>query len=79
MTDDQPVAPNTRTFSMNSEEGMEAICGPRSRHIWAPMFKDERWPRKPAGVWVSAETHDEAAEAFADWLGHVEAGRIGAP
>lgn len=67
-----------RSFSMNSEEAHEALCTPRSRHIWKPMFKDPpRWPRDDEGVWVSAETHDEADEAFKQWLGHVEAGRIG--
>lgn len=67
-----------RTFSLNSEEGHEAICGPRSRHIWGPSLPPEpRWPRKPADVRVSAETGDAAAEAFGEWLGHVEAGRIG--
>lgn len=66
-----------RTFSLKSEEAHEALCTPRESHRWGPgLPKEPGWPRKPADVWVSAETGDEAAEAFAEWMGHLEAGRV---
>ena len=81
-----------RTFGMNSREFYEAVCEPRERP-WIPngaLPREPRWPRGGSGVWVSGaqpvrgtgehcltETDDAAAEAFGEWLRHVEAGRIG--
>jgi len=67
-----------RTFGMNSREFYEAVCEPRERP-WIPngaLPREPRWPRGGSGVSVAAETEDAAAEAFGEWLRHLEAGRI---
>ena len=68
MSDEEPKAPNMRRFALNSPEFYDAMCCP-----------SERRARPPAddGVWVDAETHDAAVDAFGEWRRHVEAGRIG--
>jgi hypothetical protein len=71
-----------RTFSLNSEEAHEILCGPPSG---AP-----RWERRPAPVMVMGQMesegggrrweHDvqaEAEDAFKEWQWHVEEGRVG--
>ena len=72
-----PAAPNTRTFSLNSPEGEAALRVPRPSWVWAGGLPSEpRNPRAPEGTSVSAETHDEATQAFTDWLAHVDGGLI---
>jgi hypothetical protein len=76
---DEPRAPNQRRFSLNSDEAYEALC-PRAERRWIPngaLPREPRWARADDGVWVDAETHDAAVEAFGDWRGRVEAGRVG--
>ncbi len=35
MIDDQPIAPNMRTFSLDSREFYEAVTEPRDPWLWA--------------------------------------------
>jgi hypothetical protein len=86
MPSDEPNAPNPcpepsrrmRSFSLKSEEAEAALCVPRDPWVWAGgLPREPRWPRPPEGVWVCADDGQEAGDAFGDWLGHVEAGRIG--
>jgi hypothetical protein len=42
MTGKQPLAPNTRTLSMNSREFYEAVTEPRDPSLWAGCL-----PREP--------------------------------
>jgi len=76
---DQPGAPNQRSFSLNSKEAFEALC-PWTERPFMPRgttSADPRWLRESDGAWVSAEDEESAGTAFAEWLWHVEAGRIG--
>ena len=77
--DEQPTAPNQRTFSLNSREFHGLVCEPRE-WPWIPNGALAREPqRAPAndGVWLDAETREAAVDAFGEWRRHVEAGRIG--
>lgn len=68
-----------RSFSLNSPEAYEALCGDRERP-WIPngaLPREPRWPRGESPVWVNAATDAEAEDAVRAWLWHVEAGRIG--
>jgi hypothetical protein len=70
-------APNMRSFSLNSAEGEAALRVPRPSWVWAGGLPPEpRRPRGPEGASVSADTQDAATEALADWLGHLDSGRI---
>lgn len=81
-----------RSFSLNSPEAYEALCGRRDRP-WIPNGALPRQPNFPGGespVWVGsaeavsrtgehcrAPTDDEAEHALREWMRHVDAGRIG--
>lgn len=68
-----------RTFSLNSREFYEAMTPPRDPNIWAGGLPRDPVRQHPSGgPCVRADSEAEAGEAFAAWLGHVEAGRIGA-
>jgi hypothetical protein len=72
-------AEGMRSFSLKSAEAYEALC-PRADRPWianGALPREPRWRREGEGVWVDAGDDDAAAEAFGEWLGHVEAGRIG--
>jgi hypothetical protein len=85
--DERPAVPEPlpapaegmRSFSLKSAEAYEALC-PRAERPWianGALPREPRWPRAGEGVWVDAGDDDAAAEAFGEWLRHVEAGRIG--
>ena len=77
--DEEPAAPNMRTFSLNSREFHEAVCEPRERP-WIPNGALAREPPRAGaddGVWVDAETREAAVDAFGEWRAHLEAGRLG--
>lgn len=79
MSDDQPRAPNMRSFSLSSVEAYEALGG-RSDRPWIPngaLPREPKWPRGDSNLSVRAETDAEAMEAFSEWMRHVDAGRIG--
>ena len=73
------TAPGTmRSFSLNSPEAYEALGG-RSSRPWIPngaLPREPLWPGRESGVWVNAETDDEAQDAVREWMRHVDAGRI---
>ena len=67
-----------RSFSLKSAEAEAALREPLEPHIWAGgLPREPRWPGPPQTVDVSAEDEDAASAALGEWLGHVEAGRIG--
>ena len=81
MSKDQPTAPNQRSFSLNSPEAYEALCGRRERP-WIPngaLPREPKWPRGDSSVSIRAENDAEAMDAFSEWMRHVDAGRIGGP
>jgi len=68
-----------RTFTLNSPEAYEALCGRRERP-WIPNGALPREPLRPRGdssVSIRAETEAEAEDALRAWMRHVDAGRIG--
>jgi hypothetical protein len=78
MSDTRTSAPNQRSFSLESEEAEAALCVPRDPWVWpGGLPREPRWPRPVEEVRVCAEDDQAAGEGFGDWLGHVEAGRIG--
>ena len=92
MTEEEPTTPHedcsdtgahpethNRTFSLNSPEFYEAVCGRRERP-WIPngaLPREPNWPRQNDGPSISAGDDGSAQGAFREWLGHVQAGRIG--
>ena len=90
--DDEPKAPNQRSFSLNSPEAYEALCGRRERP-WIPngaLPREPKWPRGDSSdggaqlvrgtgehCHVRAETDAQAMDALSEWMRHVDAGRIG--
>lgn len=65
---------SVRSFSLNNREFYEAVTPAPEPHVWAGL------PREPRGaerLSVAAENDEEGRGALGDWLGHVEAGRIG--
>jgi len=67
-----------RTFSLNSREFTEAVAPAPEAHVWAGgLPREARWPRAAEGPSVSAGNDEATGEAFGEWVGHVEAGRIG--
>jgi hypothetical protein len=82
-----------RSFSLNSREFYEAVREPEEEPwIKAGSLpREPKWPLRSDGVWdgpaqlvrgtgeqVHEKNDDEVAGgAFREWLGHVEAGRIG--
>jgi hypothetical protein len=79
MTEDQPTAPNQRSFSLNSQEFYEAVR-PAGERPWIPngsLPREPRWPREPEPVAVWADNEADAGDAFQEWRRHLENGRIG--
>jgi hypothetical protein len=71
-------APNVRSFSLKSDEAAAALCVPRDPWVWAGgLPREPRWPRARGTPLVSADNDEAAGAAVREWLGHVEAGRIG--
>ena len=66
-----------RSFSLNSREFYEAVTPAPEPHVWAGgLPREPRSARLADGPWMRAEDDEAAGEAFAQWVGHVEAGRI---
>jgi hypothetical protein len=80
-----------RTFTLNSREFYEGVTPAPQPHVWAGgLPREPLWPGPGEGVWVLAnieprssvrgterEAEDAAGTALREWLGCVEAGRIG--
>jgi hypothetical protein len=67
-----------RRFGLNSREFYEAVAPAQEPHVWAGgLPREPRWPRLTQGPQVSAVNDEAAGAAVREWLGRVEAGRIG--
>ncbi len=67
-----------RTFTLNSREFYEAVTPAPEPHVWAGgLPREPRWVRPAEAVLVSAGDDEAAGTAVREWLGCVEAGRIG--
>jgi hypothetical protein len=67
-----------RTFGLNSQEFYEAVTPAPEPHVWAGgLPREPRWPRRAAGVWVAADDDEAASAAVREWIGRVDAGRVG--
>jgi hypothetical protein len=80
-----------RSFSLNSPEFHEFVSPPPDPYGWGPrLCREPNFPREPDYVSVMAEVQPsssvpgterdaeaQAGSAFKEWLGHLEAGRIG--
>jgi hypothetical protein len=90
-TQDQPTAPNQRSFSLKSGEAEAALREPCEPHVWAGgLPREPRWPQPPEEAWGGsaqlvrgtsehghADDNEAGGTAFGEWLGHMEARRIG--
>jgi hypothetical protein len=67
-------------FGLNSREFYEAVTPAPEPHVWAGgLPREPRWARVAESLSVAAENDEDGRGALGDWLGHVEAGRIGQP
>jgi len=76
--DEQPSAPNQRTFSLKSREFYEAACEPRERP-WIPngaLTREPRGSKAEDGVWLDAETREAAVDALGEWRRRVASADI---
>ena len=69
-----------RSFGLNSPEFHEWVSPAPDPWGWGPrLWRDPQFPKEPDYVSVMADTEAEAETALKEWLGHVEAGRVGRP
>jgi hypothetical protein len=76
--DDQPTAPNMRSFALN-DPAFHASFG-SSSSAWIPngaLPPEPRWARAQPSLSVAAEDGLAASDAVGEWLRHLAAGRIG--
>jgi hypothetical protein len=67
------------SFSLNSAEAYEALC-PRADRPWianGALPREPRWGDRSDPVQVLAGDDGDGVRAVAEWMNHLDAGRLG--